>query len=197
MEKATPVAPAAPVPPKGGGGSRCGVGCAIGCLIMVLITLLILGALIGTGYYFLFMREKEPGSYFDVDKKAEKTVKCDTASCLEENLKKCTPANGETEIGEFAEVEFEILGQSGDFCVVYVEVTELKEIPSQLEVVPGFILEKLLENLTLECLIPERVYTQGIEEVGDYIGENLQVACKGPLFDLMDKFGIEIEEFKL
>lgn len=195
MEKATPVTPVAPVPPKGGGGSGCGVGCAIGCLIIVLITLLILGALIGTGYYFLFMRESEPGSYFDVDKKVGKTVKCDTASCLEENLKKCAPANDETEIGEFAEVEFEILGQSGDFCVVYAEVTELKEIPSQLEVVPDFILEKLLENLTLECLIPERVYTQGIEEVGDYIGENLHAACKGPLFDLMDKFGIEIEEY--
>jgi len=29
--------------------------------------------------------------------------------------------------------------------------------------------------------------------VGNYISENLYSACKGPLFDLMDKFGVEIE----
>ncbi len=182
-------APVAPPPKKSG----CGWGCAIGCLAVVLIILLLVGGVIGAGYYFLFMREKEPGSYFEVDKKSGPTVKCDSPACLEDNLKKCSPAKGETEFGDFADVQFEILGQSGSDCVVFAEIIELKELPSQLEAVPDFILDNLLKNLTLECLIPQKVYSEGTEKVGNYISENLYSACKGPLFDLMDKFGVEIE----
>lgn len=195
------IQPVAPPPPPPKSGSGCGVGCAIGCLTIILVTLLILGILIGLVYYFFFLRESEPGSYFDIDpkSKAEKTVKCDDSlSCLEDNLKKCAPAKGEADMGDFARAEFEILGlnSGSDSCVVYVKITEVKELPQGLDVIPNFILEGLFENLSLECLIPERVYNKGIDQVGDYVGENMYEACKGPLFDLAEKFGVDLEELE-
>lgn len=195
-----PAAPLPPPPPKGGKG--CGVGCAVGCLIVALVILLILAGLIGTGYYFLSKIKKgEPGEYFDIDPKSkkEKTIKCgDSLTCLEDNLKKCAPAKGEADLGEFAEAEFEILGlaEDSDSCVVFAKISELKELPEGLNVIPGFILEKVFEDLSFECLIPEKVYQKGVEDVGEYIGDNLVEACRGPLFDLAEKFGVDLEDLE-
>ncbi len=193
------VAPLPPPPTKGGG---CGTGCLIGCLIVVLIFLLIIGSLIGFGWYFLSnMKKGEAGEYFDIDPKSEKekTIKCgDSLTCLEDNLKKCAPAKGEADLGEFAQAEFEILGlaEGINSCVVFAKITELKELPEGLDVIPDFILEKMFEDLSFECLIPEKVYQKGIEDVGEYIGDNLVEACEGPLFDLAEKFGVDLDDLK-
>lgn len=181
----------APPPPRGSG---CGAGCLIGCLVVIVIAILVLGAVIGIIYYYVFAREVRPGSYFDVDDNQPKTVKCDTLSCLEENLEKCAPAKGEAEMGEFAVAEIEVLGTSGSSCVVYAEIKEIKELPPGLTGIPDFILDKMFTNLSLECLIPENVYKEGIEEMGDYIGENMAEVCEGPLFDLAEKFGVDLED---
>ena len=167
-----------------------------GCLIVLLVFILILAILFGTLYYFLFLREKEPGSYFDIDSGVGKTVDCeDSLSCIEDNLKKCLPAKGKTEMGDFAEVELEVLGTSGgDACVVYAKIIEVNELPSGLDAVPDFMLEKMFENLSMECLVPEKIYKQGIDSIGDYIGENIYQACKGPLFDWAEKFGVDLED---
>lgn len=184
------------------GGAGCGTGCLIGCLIVALVALLILAGLIGTGYYFLSrMKKGEAGEYFDIDPKSkkEKTIKCgDSLTCLEDNLKKCAPAEGEADLGEFAEAEFEVLGfaEGSSSCVVFAKITELKELPEGLDVIPNFILEKMFEDLSFECLIPEKVYNKGIEDVGEYIGDNLVEACEGPLFDLAEKFGVDLEDLE-
>ena len=184
------------------GGAGCGTGCLIGCLIVVLIVLLILAGLIGTGYYFLSrMKKGEAGDYFDIDPKSkrEKTIKCgDSLACLEDNLKKCAPAKGEADLGEFAETEFEVLGfaEGSDSCVIFAKITELKELPEGLDVIPNFILGKVFEDLSFECLIPEKVYQKGIEDVGEYIGDNLVEVCEGPLFDLAEKFGVDLEDLE-
>jgi len=197
-------APAAPLPPPppSKGGAGCGTGCLVGCLIVVLVVLLILGILIGVGYYFLFgMKKGEAGDYFDIDPKSkkEKTVKCgDSLACLENNLKKCAPAKGEADLGEFAEAEFEVLGfaEGSDSCVVFAKIIELNELPEGLDIIPGFLLDKVFEDLSFECLIPEKVYQKGIEDVGEYIGDNLVEACKGPLFDLAERFGVDLEDLE-
>ena len=200
--RTVPPRPAAPLPPSSKGGAGCGTGCLIGCLIVVLVVLLILAGLIGTGYYFLSRIKKgEAGDYFDIDPKSkkEKTIKCgDSLTCLEDNLKKCAPAKGEADLGEFAEAEFEVLGfaEGSDSCVVFAEITELKELPEGLDVIPDFLLEKVFDDLSFECLIPEKVYQKGIEDVGEYIGDNLVEACEGPLFDLAEKFGVDLEELE-
>ncbi len=183
-------------------GAGCGTGCLIGCLIVVLVFLLILAGLIGTGYYFFSkIKKAEPGEYFDIDPKSEKekTIKCgDSLTCLEDNLKKCAPAEGEADLGEFAEAEFEVLGlaEGSSSCVVFAKITELKELPQGLDVIPNFILEKMFKDLSFECLIPERVYQKGIEDVGEYIGDNLVEACEGPLFDLAEKFGVDLQDIE-
>ncbi len=180
-----------PPPPKGSG---CGAGCLIGCLIIVIVTIVILAAVIGIIYYYVFAREVKPGSYFDVDPSTQKTVDCSSLSCLDDNIKKCAPAKGEAEMGDFAVAEIEVLGTSGSSCVVYAEITEIKELPPGLTGIPDFILDKMFTNLSLECLIPEKIYKQGLEEIGDYIGENMAEVCKGPLFDLAEKFGVDLED---
>lgn len=168
-------------------------GCLIGCLIIILVVLLILAILIGTGYYFLSrIKKSEPGDYFDIDPKSkiEKTIKCgDSLTCLEDSLKKCAPAKGEADLGGFAKAKFEVLGLAKDnsSCVVFVKISELKELPEGLDVIPNFILEKIVGDLSFECLIPEKVYQKGIEGVGEYIEDNLVEACEGPLFDLIEK----------
>jgi len=200
-----PLPPAsAPVGASAGkkGGAGCGTGCLVGCLIVVLVVLLILAGLIGTGYYFLSrMKKAEPGEYFDIDPKSkkEKTIKCgDSLICLEDNLKKCAPAKGEADLGEFAEAEFEVLGfaEGSDSCVVFAKITELNELPEGLDVIPNFILGKMFEDLSFECLIPEKVYEKGIEGVGEYIGDNLVEVCAGPLFDFAEKFGVDLKELE-
>lgn len=208
-----PTRPARPAPPRSvpaprpvyppslpakKGGMGCGTGCAIGCLIIAIVTFLIIAALVGVGYYFLFMREVEEGGYFDIESesKKQKVVKCsDSIACLDENLKKCARAKGETEIGDFAEVDFKILGKSDDSCVVYAEVTKMKDIPSQLEILPSFILDRILESFSMECLIPKKVYTQGLEDTREYIADNMFDACRGTTIDLLKKFGVEELEY--
>ena len=177
-------------------------GCLIGCLIVILVVLLILAILIGTGYYFLSGAKKgEPGDYFDIDPKSEReeTIKCgDSLTCLQDSLKKCAPAKGEADLGKFADAEFEVLGLAEDSnsCVVFAEITEIKELPKRLDIIPDFILEKIFEDLSFECLIPEKVYQKGIEGVGEYIEDNLVEACEGPLFDLAEKFGVDLENIE-
>ncbi|MDP2910658.1 MAG: hypothetical protein Q8N58_02645 [bacterium] len=170
-------------------------GCFIGCLTLFLLFILITAILIGALYYFLFLREKEPGSYFKVGSSTAKTVDCeDSFICLNDNLEKCAPAEGMADLGDFAEVALEILGISqGDSCVVYAKVIEVKKLPPGLDTIPNFIVEKMFENLSMECLVPKNVYQQGIEKAGEYIGDNIYEICRGPLFDFMDKFGIEVK----
>src|SRR4030042_3473602 len=180
------------LPPKRSGR---GISCLIGCLIIFLLFILITAVLSVVIYYFLFLREKEPGSYFEVDFSTAKTVDCEgSLVCLDSNFKKCVPAKGTTDMGDFAEVELEILGVSqGDPCVVYAKVLEVKELPPGLDAIPDFIVEKMFENLSMECLVPKNVYQQGIEKAGEYIGDNIYEICRGPLLDFMDKFGIEVK----
>lgn len=196
LTPSAPVSAPAPPPPPPKQGSGCGTGCLVGCLIVLLVFILIFAILFGTFYYFVFLREKEPGSYFDIDSDVGKTVNCkDSLSCLEDNLKECSPAKGKTEMGDFAKVELEILGTSkGDSCVIYAKIIEINELPPGLDVVPDFLIEKMFENLSMECLVPEKIYKQGMDSVGDYIGENIYEVCKGPLFDWTEKFGINLED---
>ncbi len=183
--------------PKKSGGLGCGAGCGIGCLVVVIIVLLILGTLVGFGYYFLFVRDTgESGGYFDIDKdKVGKTVKCgDSIACLDTNLKECARAKGKTEIEDFAEVSFEVLGPSEDTkdsCVVFAEVDELKGSFSQLESLPSFLSDKITEDLSIECLIPEKVYTEGIEKTTEYIADNMFEVCRGKALDFLSKYGVE------
>ena len=198
VSPARPVYQAAPSPPKKG-GMGCGMGCGIGCLIIAIIVFLIIAALLGVGYYFLFVRESKVGGYFDIENssKSQKVVKCDdSVACLDENLKKCARAKGETEIGDFAEVDFKILGKSDDSCVVFAEVTKIKDIPSQLEILPSFMLDKILEGFSMECLIPEKTYTQGLEDTREYIADNMFDACRGKVIDLLKKLGVEEFEYE-
>jgi len=178
-------------PPKKGSG--CGAGCLIGCLIVLIVFIVLIAILFGIFYYYLFMREVRPGSYFDVDDNQPKTVNCDTFSCLDNNLKDCKPAKGEAELGDFATADIEILGTSGSECIVFAEITEINELPSGLDSVPEFIIEKILNSATLECSVPKKVYSQGMEELGEYIGDNMYEACDGPLFDMAEKFGVDLE----
>ena len=195
---ARPVYQAAPPQPKKG-GMGCGMGCGIGCLIIAIIVFLIIAALIGVGYYFLFVRESEVGGYFDIEdaSKSQKVIKCgDSVACLDENLKKCVRAKGETEIGDFAEVDLKILGKSDDSCVVYAEVTKIKDVHAPLDILPSFMLDKILESFSMECLIPKKTYTQGLEDTREYIADNMFDACRGKTIDLLKKFGVEEFEYE-
>ena len=192
----TPLPPSPSTPPHGqpvgtqktGGGK----GCMIGCLIAVIVALLILAALIGTGYYFFFMRGREGGSYFTITQKSDKIEECGSSlPCLDQNLKDCASAQGETDLGEFAVAEFEVIGMSYDSCVVDVEIVEIKSLPPQFEKIPSFIRNRMLQSLFMECLVPEEVYTLGVEETGKYIAENMFTICEGTLLNLLKKFGIE------
>ena len=192
--------PPPPPPPPPVKSSGCGTGCLVGCLIFLLINLLIIGLLIGGGWWLLRKMKmgKDPGSYFEISSasKSQKMIDCgSSASCLEEELKKCSPAEGKSDIG-IAEAEYQVLGISDDdanSCVIYFKITEMKEMPEGLKGAPGFIIEKLLEDLSMECLVPESIYKQGIEKTGEYVGENMSKVCEGPLFDMAEKFGVDLE----
>ena len=152
-------------------------GCIIGCLISVVVSILSLVVLALGIYYFLsYIKKAEPGDYFQVDKEA--------GLCL--YMKEQMP------LGDILDVEFEVLGKSGDSCVVFGKIIEIKELPEEAKAVPKFVLDAMLKDLTMECLVPQEVYLQGIENVGGYIGENLTTVCKGPLFDIADKLGIDL-----
>lgn len=190
------VAPPPPPPPPPARSSGCGTGCLIGCLITIVVFILIIGLLILGGYlFFRSLKDgKEPGEYFSVERSTN-LVDCeDSLVCLEKNFKSCNPAAGETDLGEFAVAEFEVVGPKGSSCVIYFKITELKELPPEADWVPSFVLEGMLENLSMECLVPSSVYEKGMEGFTEYIEENMEEVCKGPLFDLMDKFDMKIED---
>jgi hypothetical protein len=171
--------------------SGCGKGCLVGCLMSFFLVIFILVILIGIFYYYAFVREVKPGSYFDVDPNQPEAIECDSLSCLDNNLKSCIPSEGETELGEFATADIQILGTSGSSCVVYAKITKINQLPPELEDVPEFMIDKLFNNATLECLIPKTVYNEGMEELGNYIGENMHEVCDGPLFEMAEKLGID------
>lgn len=189
---ARPVAP--PPPPKKGGG--CALGCGLGCLITLIVTLLVIGGLIGFGYYYFFVRDKGGGNYFDIDAEdeAKKPEECGSSlNCLENNLKICDPAKGETEIEDAIEIELSVVGSSGKSCVVYIEITNVDtdELPEQLEFlekIPSFIRGFILKSLHGECLVPQNVYTLGMEETMEYLGENMLDVCRGNLLDFFAKY---------
>lgn len=187
--------PAPPLPRRGGG---CRTGCAIGCLVVFISLLLILGLLIGGAYYlFSKLKNAEPGDYFEIDakSKSEKVVSCSNSlSCLDQNLKKCSRAKGEAELGEFATAELEVLGFNGKSCVVFVELSDIKELPGGLGMIPDFIVEKIFKGLSMECLVPQTIYTKGIESAGDYIGDNMADICQGSLFDMAEKYGVDLKD---
>jgi len=187
------VSPPVVTPPRGKSG---GVGCLVGCLVIILVFILLVGGLIGAGYYFLSkLKKAEPGDYFEVDAKSGETTSCGSSlSCIDESLKTCSSATGEANLGEFAEVEFEVLGTSGSSCVVFVKIVDIKELPDELDLIPDFILNSMFKDLSMECLVPKTAYSRGMEYVGEYIGENMTEACKGPLFDMAEKFGIDLED---
>ena len=199
---AAPPPPPPPPPAGGSSGSGCGTGCLVGCLIFILINLLIVGLIIGGGWWFLRKIKvgKEPGSYFEISaaSEAQKTTDCGSSSaCFEKELKSCSPAEGESDIGKLAIAEFEVLGISEDdpdSCVVYFKISEIKEMPEDMEGLPSFLIEKLLKDLSMECLIPDSIYKKGMDETGEYIGENMSKVCEGPLFDMAEKFGVDLED---
>lgn len=194
-----PVAPppvAVPPPPPPSRGSGCS-GCAIGCLVAILIIVLLLAGLIGGGYYFLSkLKKAEPGDYFEVDSKGTPVSCGDSLTCIDSKLKVCASAEGETELGEFADVEFEVVGKSGTSCVIFAKIVNIRELPAGMDVIPDFILKTMFKDLSLECLVPQNIYTQGMEKVGEYIGDNMVDICKGPLFDAAEKFGVDLEDLK-
>ena len=186
--------PPPPPPPPPSKSAGCGAGCFVGCLIAIIAFIIIVGLLV-LGIYLFFRsikNGKEPGEYFSVER-SDNPVECeDSLSCLENNFKKCSPAVGETELGEFATADFEVIGPKNNSCVIYFKITELKELPSEAEWIPQFVLDSILEDLSMECLIPSSVYEKGVEGFTSYIEDNMRDVCKGPLFDVVDKFGIEI-----
>lgn len=175
-----PVAPPPPPPPPPRrGGSGCGTGCAVGCLIMVLMTILLLALVIGGGYYLISkFKGAEPGDYFEVDNK---------------NSKICERMEDTADLGEFAVAEFEVLGANGSDCVIFVKIVDIKELPEGMNLIPDFVLNIILKDLSIECLVPQTIYKKGIESAGEYIGKNLTEACKGPLFDMAEKYDIDLE----
>lgn len=193
--RSKPVSVKHPSPPRESSGCR--TGCAIGCLTIVLIIVLFLVMVIGGGYYLMSkLKNAEPGDYFEVDvkSKSEKVVSCGSgSSCIDEILKTCSRATGEIELGEFAMAEFEVLGTSGKDCVVFAKIVDIKKLPEGMDMIPDFILNIIFKDLSMECLIPQAIYKEGMESVGDYVEENVTEICKGPLFDIADKYGIDLE----
>lgn len=167
---------------------------AVGCSLVFLVVILILAGLICGGYYFLSrLKEVEPGDYFKVDDNGT-AVSCEGSStCIDASLKTCVPAKGRTDLGEFAEIKFEILGKSGTSCVVFAKIVDIKKVPDSLKTVPDLILKIVFEDSSMECLVPQEVYIEGLEKVGKYIGENMENICEGPLFDVAEKFNIDLK----
>jgi len=177
------------------GGSGCS-GCLMGCLISGLISLLISAVLIGGAYYFFTQLKKaEPGDYFEIDNPGGKVIECgDSLSCVEENIESCSKASGEADLGEFASVEFEVMGKSGTSCVVFAKIVDINELPEGMDMVPSFILDIILKDLSMECLIPRNIYTGGVEKIGGYISDNMVDVCEGPLFDMAEKFNVDLSD---
>lgn len=122
-------------------------------------------------------------------KEFEERIDCGVSySCLEENLKKCRPAVGRTEIKDLALVEFKVIGPTNSSCLAYIEILEIKNLPPELEKVPAFILEPMLKGLSADCLILGGIYPLGLEKTGEYIGRNITTACQGTLSELVEKF---------
>ena len=169
----------------------------LGCLVSSLVSFLIFLILIGGAYYFFTnMKKTEPGSYFQVDDEGGIVSECkDSLDCLDEEVKECGKAKGITALGDFADVELEVLGKSGTSCVVFGRIIEVKEIPVEVAYLPDVVLNELFKDLSMECLVPQEIYTGGIESIGVYIGDNTVEVCKGPLFDVADKFNIDLSKY--
>ncbi len=161
-------------------------GCLLFVLIAVLIFVLILVGVIIAAYYFLSeIKKAQPGDYFITDNEPEPVIECQSNDCLEEGFKSCSHVKGDIKIEDLAYLEIESIGKSGSSCVIFGRVKELinSDIPNSI-----------VKGLSLECLIPEDVYTKGLQEVGNYLNNNLTTSCKGPLFDVADKFNINLDE---
>jgi len=171
--------------------------CLVGCLIYIIVSIFILIILIGVSYYFLSrIKNSEPGNYFQVDEEAGPVEECgDSLSCIDKNLKECSRADGETDLGDFAKADFKIMGKNGSSCVVFAEISEIKKLPEGTIPIPKLILDSAFVGLSMECLVPIESYTQGIEIVGSYIGDNFTTICKGPILDMTERFGIDLTIF--
>jgi len=171
--------------------------CFIGCLVAFLVVMLILAGLIGGGYYLLSrLKKAEPGDYFEVDSKGTPVSCGDSLTCIDSKLKVCASAEGEAVLGEFADIEFEIVGKSGTSCVIFAKIINIKELPAGMEMIPDFILKAMFKDLSMECLIPQEISIEGMEKVEKYIGDNMVDICKGPLFDVAEKFGVDLNNLK-
>lgn len=166
----------------------CLKGFLIGCLISVIVIILFFGVLIGGGYW-LFMKIKQgnaPGESFSIERSSSAVDCGDSAECFEENMVNCSPAFGETNFEEIAVFYFEVLGKKENSCVVYFKIRELKQVPSQFESMPDFILKEILKDLSMECLIPKSHYEKGVETAVGYALENAKEVCQGSLLDLLN-----------
>lgn len=164
-------------------------GCLMGCLISIFIFVLFIGILIGGGYWF-FMRMKQgniPGESFLIERSSSAVDCGDSADCFEESIVNCEPAFGEAQFEETAVFYFEVLGKKENSCVIYFKIKELKQVPAQFESLPDFILKGLIEDLSMECLIPKSYYEKGTETAVGYALENTKDVCKGNLLDIINK----------
>ena len=170
--------------------------CLFGFLIMNIIFLLIIGGLIWGAYYFLTnFKKAEPGDYFKVDNINDPVLDCkDSLSCVQESIENCKKAKGVSDLGDFAEMELEVVGKSGTSCVVYAKILEIKELPESMSLIPSFVSDSVFKDLSMECLVPQSVYTQGIEKIGEYVKENSTESCKGSLIEMLDKLNIDLSK---
>jgi len=187
--------PPSPAPPTSKSSSGCGKGCLVGCLISLAVFILITGLILLGGYLFLRnMKDgEEPGEYFSVERSLNPKECEDSLSCIEESFKICSPATGTTDLEDLAVLYFEVIGPKEDSCVVYFKVIEVKESSEEGKLVPKFALDAMLKDLSMECLVPSSVYEEGIDGFMEYINENMAEACRGPLLDMINKFGVELK----
>lgn len=171
-------------------------GCLIGFLIMNVISLLVIGGLIwGAYYFFTNFKKVEPGDFFEVDNPDGPVIDCkDSLSCVQESIENCDKSKGISNLGDFAEIELEVVGKSGTSCVVFAKILEVKKLPESMNLVPDFVSNSIFKDLSMECLVPYSAYSQGIEKMGEYVKENSTENCKGPLMDMVDKLNIDLSK---
>ena len=150
--------------------------------------------LFGAYYYFSNIKKVEPGHYFQPDNDWGVTSECeDSLDCLNEEIKECSKAKGTTTLGDLGTIELEVLGKQGSSCIVFGKMLEIKEIPVDTKMISEALIKDLFKDLSIECLIPREAYRAGIDGIGIYINEKLTEVCRGPLFDIADKFNIDLD----
>ncbi len=168
------------------------LGCLVSSLISFLISVLLIG---GAYYYFTNFKKVEPGDFFKVDNPDGPVIDCkDSLSCVQESIENCEKAKGISELGDFAEIELDIVGKSGTSCVVFAKILEIKKLPESMSLVPDFVSNSIFKDLSMECLVPYSAYSQGIEKIGEYVKENSTENCQGPLMDMVDKLNIDLSK---